>query len=119
MAKATFMSPRKMDNFKRRKVWTVLTQRLVDTLHYFWNHHKDNGYYPSYREAARHFDVTSTAIEHRIWSLEHLRFIERPFKKARAIKFLKDKSEWIVASDEQILNLQRETAIKFLRKSNS
>lgn len=114
-----FKTPRKMNKQRRGKVWTVLTSKLIDTLYYFSKHNDDNGYYPSCREAAKHFKVTHSAIEHRMWSLEQLGFIERPYKKARALKLLKDKSQWRATSDEKILSMQRDTALRFLKRTES
>ena len=114
-----FKSPRKMNNTRVGKVWTSVTHKLIDTLIYFYDYFKNNGYYPSCREAAKHFKVTHSAIEHRMWSLEQLGFIERPYKKARALKFLKDKSQWRATSDEKILSMQRDTALRFLKRTES
>mgnify|MGYP006288339261 CR=1 FL=1 len=96
------MSPRKLNpKFK------FLTPLLVNTLNYFWDYQKKSGFLPSYREAGRHFGVSYSAIEHRMWSLEQLGFIQKDYHTSRSFKFLKDKRSWRVPSRNKIRKMQK------------
>ena len=95
-----------MNKAHRTVQWKALTPLLVDTLNYFWEFSQKNRYFPTYREAARHFGVSHSAIEHRMWSLERLGYIKKDYRSFRAMRFTKDRCSWKPTS-EGLINDQR------------
>lgn len=97
---------RLMNREHRQTQWKALTPLLVETLEYFWEFSEKHRYFPTYREAGRHFGVSQSAIEHRIWSLERLGYIKKDYKSFRALRFTKDRRSWKPTS-EGLINDQR------------
>jgi SOS-response transcriptional repressor LexA len=93
---------RKMNEANRYAKWKTLTPLLIRTLEYFWDYKEREGYLPSYREAGEHFGVSHCAIEHRMWSLERLGYIEKVWKSPRAMRFVKDRRSWRVPSVDKV-----------------
>lgn len=106
-----------MTSQKKNYCWCCLTQKLIDTLNYFWEFSEKNGYMPSYRDAGLHFKITHTAIEHRMWTLEKLGYIQREHKKPRVLTFLKDRRSWRPTGKDEILRLQTETGYESMGMS--
>lgn len=90
-----------MNTAHRVAVWKYLTPLLIETLEYFWDYREREGFLPSYREAGQHFGVSHCAIEHRMWSLEKLGYIEKVWKSPRAMRFTKDRRSWRVPPESQ------------------
>ena len=102
---------RKMNTANRVAVWKYLTPLLIETLEYFWDFKEREGFLPSYREAGKHFGVSHCAIEHRMWSLEKLGFIEKVWKSPRAMRFTKDRRSWRVPSKETTARIRSERSL--------
>lgn len=93
---------RLMNRANRQAIWKHLTPLLVDTLEYFWEYSERHRFFPTYREAGRHFGVSQSAIEHRMWSLERLGYIKKDYKSFRALRFTKDRRSWRVPPADEI-----------------
>ena len=114
---------RKMNPRRIRPEWRSLTPLLRETLNYFWDYSKKNGFLPSYREAGRHFGVTHSAIEHRMWSIEQLGLIQKDYHTSRSFKFLKDKRSWRVTPESKVKKMRKKSGLShylnYLKKQES
>ena len=67
-----------------------LTEIQRDTLVFIRSYTKGNGYPPTLREMANEFEVTWTAISHRLLLLEKKGYIARMPYLARAVRILQE-----------------------------
>jgi len=65
-----------------------LTEKQREVLEYLIDYRKKNGWYPTLREIAKHFEITRHSVEQRLYHLEYKGYIERIFNKPRGIKIL-------------------------------
>lgn len=97
---------RMMNKANRHAEWKHLTPLLLETLEYFWQYSETYRFFPTYREAGRHFGVSQSAIEHRMWSLEKLGYIKKDYKSFRALRFVKDRRSWRLPSEDEVREIR-------------